>query len=443
MDAAAQQVARDAAGRTGPDQTGQHSLQARWHVGLLGGLCLSDGPQRITRLPSRAITALLARLALAPQRAHAREELIELLWPGVALHIGRNRLRQALSSLKSLLEPSGRVAAQPVLVADRSFVRVVPGSLACDAVQFEQHLRAGQFEAARSLYLGELLPGFYDEWIDEERLRLSALHDRLALMTELRPEQHAQPQPESRIDRPLHASPVPTTRVTLPTYLTRMFGADEQGTRLRNMLLAHRLVTLLGPGGAGKTRLAVEVAHSLREHAGWPLPVADPSEPFDLIAFVSLVACTTRAQACDAITGALQIAPGAAEPMLALNDALAGRRALLVLDNFEQLAGQAETLVAGLVGSLPLLHVLVTSRRPLGLDGEHEFAVAALDLPRAGTDADAEPGPAASNAAVALFVERARAVRADFHCGPRNAATLVALVQALGACRTWGTSAAN
>ena len=428
MDAAAQQVARDAAGRTGPEQAGQHSLQARWHVGLLGGLCLSDGPQRITRLPSRAITALLARLALAPQRAHAREELIELLWPGVALDIGRNRLRQALSSLKSLLEPSGPVAAQLVLVADRSFVRVVPGSLACDAVQFEQHVRAGQVEAARSLYLGELLPGFYDEWIDEERLRLSALHDRLTLMTE--------PRPESRIDRPLHASPVPTTRVTLPTYLTRMFGADEQGTRLRNMLLAHRLVTLLGPGGAGKTRLAVEVAHSLREHAGWPLPVADPAEPFDLIAFVSLVACTTRAQACDAITSALQIAPGAAEPMLALNDALAGRRALLVLDNFEQLAGQAETLVAGLVGSLPLLHVLVTSRRPLGLDGEHEFAVAALDLPRADAGADAEPGPAASNAAVALFVERARAVRADFHCGPRNAATLVALVQALGACRT-------
>ena len=91
MDAAAQQVARDAAGRTGPDQAAQHSLQARWHVGLLGGLCLSDGPQRITRLPSRAITALLARLALAPQRAHAREELIELLWPGVARMIVSGR----------------------------------------------------------------------------------------------------------------------------------------------------------------------------------------------------------------------------------------------------------------------------------------------------------------------------------------------------------------
>ena len=86
-------------------------LHALWRVGLLGGLSLSDGTQEMTRLPSRAITALLARLALAPERAHAREELIELLWPGVALDIGRNRLRQALSTLKGILEPAGRVPA--------------------------------------------------------------------------------------------------------------------------------------------------------------------------------------------------------------------------------------------------------------------------------------------------------------------------------------------
>ena len=427
MDAAWQQVARDAAARTGPDRLEQANLHARWQVGLLGGLCLTDGTQRLTRLPSRAVTALLARLALAPERAHAREELIELLWPGVALGIGRNRLRQALSSLKSILEPAGSVAPQPVLVADRSHVRVVHGSLACDALLFELYARSGQVAAARSLYHGELLPGFYDEWIDEERLRLTAVHDRLVLMAEPQAKVRSDLRPEPRVESFERPPPVPAVRVALPTYLTRMFGADEQATRLRGLVMAHRLVTLIGPGGAGKTRLAVEVAQSLRQDAGWPLPVSDPPEPFDLIVFIPLVACATRAQACDAMTSALQIAPGSADALVALTDALAGRRALLVLDNFEQLAGQAEGLVADLVGTLPSLHTVVTSRRPLGLDGEREFAVAALDVPAA----DADPRLSASNAAVALFVERARAVRADFHFGPRNAAALVALVQAL------------
>ena len=392
---------------------------ALWRVNLLGGLSLSDGTQDITRLPSRAVTALLARLALAPERAHAREELIELLWPGVALGVGRNRLRQALSTLKGILEPAGRWPAQPVLQADRISVRVVPASLACDAVRFERSVRAGQVDAARALYRGELLPGFYDDWIDEERLRLAALHERLA----------AHPETSQAVaPTPAHtAGAASVARVSLPTYLTRVFGADEQAARLRGLVLANRLVTLLGPGGGGKTRLAVEMAHSLRSDAGWTLPRSESFEPFDLIAFVPLAACTTRAQACDALTGALQIAPVGDDALLALTDALAGRRALLLLDNFEQLVGHAEDLVVRLVGLLPALHVVVTSRRALGVDGEHELAVAALELPLA----DAEPSGVASNAAVALFVDRARAVRADFHFSARNGATLVELVRAL------------
>src|SRR5687768_1539609 len=155
-----------------------------WQVCLLGGLRLTRrGHDDITRLPSRAVTALLARLALAPQRAHAREELIELLWPGVELEIGRNRLRQALSTLKSLLEPAGAPLRQSVLLADRQHVRVVDGTLRCDAVAFQRAARSGQVDEARTLYGGELLPGVYDEWINEERLRLAAVHERLPLRT--------------------------------------------------------------------------------------------------------------------------------------------------------------------------------------------------------------------------------------------------------------------
>jgi len=419
MNAASPSAAR-AAERAEPDSDDLDRRSARWQIRLLGGLELDDGIQRLTRLPSRAVAALLARLALAPDRAHAREELIELLWPGVDLSIGRNRLRQALSTLKSILEPAGAVTSHPVLQADRLQVRVVPGALGCDAVRFERHLRAGRTAEARAMYRGELLPGFYDEWIDEERQRLAALHDRLAAMPDTR--WSASPP----VVPPSDPQP-PSARVQLPSYLTRMFGADHQGTRLRSLVLAQRLVTLIGPGGAGKTRLAVEVAHSLREHDAWPLPASEPFAPFDLIAFVPLVACTTRAQTLDSLISSLQIAQGADDALLALTAALGGRRTLLIMDNFEQLVGQAEDLVAQLLESLPGLRLLVTSRRTLGLDGEHEFVVDALVLPGADVDLDS----AASNPAVALFVERARAARADFHLGPRNAATVTALVRAL------------
>ena len=404
----------------------QYAASGVWHVRLLGGLCLDDGQQRLTRLPSRAATALLARLALAPQRAHAREELIEQLWPGVALDVGRNRLRQTLSSLKSLLEPAWRMPPQPVLLADRVSVRVAPGSLTCDATQFEQHARAGRADAARALYGGELLPGFYDEWIDDERLRLAALHDRLALRPEpsaVAPAPAVHGHPAAVVAR----GPAGAAQVYLPAYLTRMFGAEAQAMRLREQVLAHRLVTLIGPGGSGKTRLAVEVAHSLRENADWPLPVPAPAEPFALIAFVPLLPCTTSAQALDAITGALRITVGGESAITALTAALSERRTLLVLDNFEQLVGQAEGVVAQLLTALPALHAVVTSRRALGLDGEREFALAALELPAEGTPWQV----AARNPALALYVERAQAVRADFHLNARNGPVLVELVRAL------------
>ena len=92
------------------------------------------------------------------------------------------------------------------------------------------------------------------------------------------------------------------------------------------------------------------------------------------------------------------------------------------------LVGRAEGTVAALLEQLPLLHLLVTSRRTLGLDGEHGVPAEPLGLPAA----DASLAAAGANAAVALFVDRARAVRADFHLGERNHRAILALVRALG-----------
>ena len=400
----------------------------RWRIRLLGGFDLYDGRDHLTRLPSRAVTALLARLALWPERAHPREELVELLWPGVDLAVGRNRLRQALSTLKAVLEPPGPVT-QPVLLADRLSLRVVPGSLACDARQFERLLREHRDGEACALYRGELLPGFYDDWIGDERARLAALFERCeGDAAAAGPEPDRAPAPASRPrPAPAPAALPDVARGSIPHYLTRAFGAEVQAARLRTEVLEHRQVTLVGPGGSGKTRLAVELAHALHDSSGVARGDRAAEGTFDLVVFVSLIGCGRADELVDALLAALLVRAGGGDAVERLGNALADRHALLVLDNIEQLDVAAAAVVARLAAMLPQLHQLVTSRRVLGLDGEQEFRVAALELPAAGAGVD----KVAANPAVALFVDRARAARPDFHLGRTNAEAVAALVHAL------------
>jgi predicted ATPase len=376
----------------------------RWRLRLLGAVQVHAGRQALDRLPSRAASALLARLALQPGRDHPREELVELLWPGVALEVGRNRLRQTLSTLKSLLEADGA----PVIAADRMSVRLVSGAVSCDALQFEQAARAGRAAVAAALYRGELMPGHYDEWIVQERLRLQGLHERLA--TAPTPAPAAAPRPAWPAPP---ARPEPDSGAPLPMYLTRLFGADAAVARLADAVLAERLVTLLGAGGSGKTRLAVAAATRLRQ-AGAVRAV-----------FVPLVAAGDAGALRAALARSLQLGAGH-DDVDTLVDLLGGRRSLLVLDNFEQLVDEGTPLLAELLARLPELHLLVTSRRALGLDGEHCVAAEPLVPPEAGAGMSA-----AGNPAVALFVDRARAARADFHLHEGNAADIVRLVRAL------------
>lgn len=187
---------------------------AHWQVRLLGGLELVGPGTHIQRLPSRGCLALLARLCLWPDRDHPREGLIELLWPGVELVVGRNRLRQVLSTLKALLEPPGHPGA---IVADRLVVRAASGAFACDVYRFERAVRLRQREAAASLYRGELLPGHYDEWIHAKRLRQAALADGLvpAGPAPAHPLLARQsPEPLSAAPAPRRGLPPPSSRAT-------------------------------------------------------------------------------------------------------------------------------------------------------------------------------------------------------------------------------------
>ena len=168
-----------------------------------------------------------------------------------------------------------------------------------------------------------------------------------------------------------------------------------------------RLVTLTGPGGTGKTRLALEMAAEAApqfEHGAWFVPLADLADPAHLVPEIARV------------VGA-ETQPGrAAEEALA--EWLAERSVLLVLDNFEQLVAAADR-VARLLDAAPRLRVLATSRERLGIAGERELEVPPLELPAEDETAGAESWFAC--AAVELFVRRARAHDPCFELTDANA----------------------
>lgn len=168
-----------------------------------------------------------------------------------------------------------------------------------------------------------------------------------------------------------------------------------------------RLLTLVGPGGVGKTRLALQVAAAWQTSRATPIAVV----PLAWIAHDELVIPT--------IAQVLGVPEGTGQSRSdRLTAFLAGRELLLVLDNCEQVLGAAPKLAA-LLARAPRLSVLATSRTPLGVYGERVFRVPPLTLPEGAPDPSAVA--LTGSEAVRLFVERARAARADFALTERNA----------------------
>ncbi|HTT12473.1 MAG TPA: NB-ARC domain-containing protein [Burkholderiaceae bacterium] len=390
---------------------------AVWEVRLLGGLSAVHGSVSLARFPSRPVAMLLARLALYPGRGHAREELIELLWPGVALEVGRGRLRQVLSTLRRLLEPSD-VQPGSVLFADRQAIGLHPQSISSDVQDFERHVRERSGPQALRAYRGDLLPGFFDEWVEDERTRLRALFE----LTRTRAEEGDQAQAHAGYPPAESVAPaLPSMHATaeapirsLPAYVSAFFGREDEQREVHEMLASHRLVTLRGFGGSGKTRLAVEVARS--------------APGFDTVAFVPLSECNDGGQIAEQIRNALRMDPSSEDAATQLHAFLADRDVLLVLDNFEQLVDSGgSAIVEDLLQRLPRLRCLVTSRRSLDIDGEREIAVGALALPEESMGI----AEAARMASVSLFIDRARGARPDFALTERNRAALIELTRAL------------
>ena len=210
----------------------------------------------------------------------------------------------------------------------------------------------------------------------------------------------------------------------LPAIVSTLIGREQDLATVNAMLTSpdHRLVILTGPGGVGKTRLAIQVAHDLTAHfAG-------------RVFFVPLATLTEPAQVLTAIAERLQISdPGGALANAAIVAMLQDEPALLVLDNFEQVIDAAPH-IAALLSDCPSLTVLVTSRALLGISGESIFHVRPLVVPYTPRQPEwrqAEPVAIMESPAVRLFVARAQSARVDFRLTDANAPSVATICQRL------------
>lgn len=204
-------------------------------------------------------------------------------------------------------------------------------------------------------------------------------------------------------------------RHNLPARSSALIGREQEQADLMQLLARHRLVTVTGPGGIGKTSLALEAARQLAQES-------DQS-----ILLVELAALADQALVAPTVASALGISLVAARPPLdLLKGELATRRLLLLLDNCEHVVAAAAALVDGIMSAAPGVSVLTTSREPLGVPLEQLYRLTPLTLPESDTVAGIT-----DCAAGALLISRVRTVDHRFQLEPRNAEPIARILRHL------------
>ncbi len=457
-------------------------------IQLLGAfrVLVSGQPVRPDAWRSRRASDLVKLLALAPHYRLPREQIAETLWPGLDLDAQLNNLNVATTRARGALESAGAPRGVFLVREGNSLALGPVEAVQVDVADFERRVSEATRSPnpatgrdALAQYTGDLLPDdLYEPWVadrrtalrsryrsllartgqiyeeqneldlaieswrrflqsepadEEAHLRLIVLHEKRGQINQalaqfdqltsiLRRELDTEPQPATiEVIRRIRALPpgtpeqLPTASVPrmhghLPFPLDTLIGREHELAEIGDRLSTSRLVTLTGPGGIGKTRLAIGVAHEAQ--ASFP----------DGVTFVDLSPVSEPDHVLTAIAQALDIRGQSGQPSLgSLAGHLAAKHALLVLDNFEQVI-QAGPLVSSLLERAPYANVLVTSRVPLHVRGETEYPVPPLLLP--------EPGPVMDerslleSPAVALFAERARALKPDFAIDAGNAVAI-------------------
>ncbi len=224
--------------------------------------------------------------------------------------------------------------------------------------------------------------------------------------------------PEAARDTEVDLGPEARSTSNLPSLVDRLVGRRDEAAAVAALLLGRRLVTLVGPGGIGKTRLALALASELEDHFAhgvWLVELASIADPQLVGASVAAV---------------LDVREERGEPLAkAFERALHGRELLVVLDNCEHLVGACARLASDLLRACPGVRILATSREALGIEGEARHELAPMRLP-------AESGAIraadlAGCESVQLFVERARAVRSGFSLSDQNVTAVAEICRRL------------
>ena len=409
----------------------------RVHIRLLGGfdVTVDDHPVPATAWRRKSAASLVKLLALQPDHRLLRDQVIDVLWPDLLLEEALPRLHTAAHYARTALD-----CRDAVVLTGGSVALFPDAEVTLDVADFDRAadaaLAGGGPDAAEDAvarYTGALLPDdLYEPWTEEARerlafrrlelLRAAGRFEDLVALDPLDEEAHvglvrthvaagrrqaalrALDRMAEVFDRELGVEPgpvserlrveaealpvdpvVPTRRVgpraPLPAERTRLVGRVADLDAVTTLLGDHRIVTITGPGGAGKSTLALALARGIAsDEAGVEVILAELAPVGDGPGVVRAVAEAAGIEG----TGSVQAAALAAN--------LASRELLLVLDNCEHLLDASAGLVDALLDAGPRARILVTSREPLRVDGEAVHRIGSL-------------GPDSAE----LFVERANA----------------------------------
>ena len=431
---------------------------------MLGPLELRAGTGETVPVAGARLRTLLVLLALDANRAVSADRLIDGVWgdeppalAGNALQALVSRLRRTAPELEVEAAPHGyRLVIDPEQIDALRFARVArldPGAALelwrgeldfpevarADAIRLEE-IRLGALkrqlsaELERRDVVPELEALVADHPLDESLIALlmralrhngtpgRALSVFEAARRRLAEQLGVDPSAElAALHVELLRTAAPPARGNLPAEVSSFVGRESDVREVRELIATHRLITLIGPGGSGKTRLSVEVGGQVPSEV-WRVELAPVTDPAEVPQAV-LTALRLRSQALITRPGRATAVAESVPPLQWLREAVAGKAMLLILDNCEHLIDSAAEVADVLLRAAPGLRLLTTSREPLGIAGERLYPVEPLPLPPVGADA----ATASGFPAVRLLLDRA----AGFALTESNVEPVVRVCRAL------------